>query len=169
MGRILLSLFVAALVALFAATASQAQSLGDRDTQEIASYVLNEAVFAKYSQATRNLGQLAKRLPGDCDDTESSQSLDALAARFDAITGVKAAIKSAGMTTREYVVFSLSLFQNGMASWGLEQPGGKLPPGTSMANVNFYRAHEAAIKKLGEATKAADCDDGEDESGTPEP
>jgi hypothetical protein len=27
-----------------------------------------------------------------------------------------------------------------------------------MANVNFYRAHEAELKKLGELAKQADCD-----------
>jgi hypothetical protein len=55
-------------------------------------------------------------------------------------------------------VFSLSLFQNGLAAWALEQPGGTLPPGVKMANVNFLRAHEAELKKLGELTKQADCD-----------
>jgi hypothetical protein len=33
-----------------------------------------------------------------------------------------------------------------------------------MANVNFYRAHEAAIQKLGEQTKSGDCD--EDDGGS---
>jgi len=95
----------------------------------------------------------------DCDDSESSQSLDADVARIDAIPGVRAAGKSAGMTTREYIVFTFSLFQNGMAAWALSQPGGTLPPGTLIANVNFFRAHEAAIQKLGEQTQPDDCDD----------
>jgi hypothetical protein len=62
------------------------------------------------------------------------------------------------MTTREYTVFSWSVAQNGMAAWALSQPGAKPTPGISMANVNFYRKHEAAIKKLGEEMKPADCD-----------
>ena len=67
------------------------------------------------------------------------------------------------MTTREYVVFSWSLVQNGVAAWALTQPGAKPTPDISMANVNFYRKHEAAIKKLSEETKSADCD-GADEA-----
>jgi hypothetical protein len=31
-----------------------------------------------------------------------------------------------------------------------------------MANVNFYRKHEAGIKKLGEGMKPADCDSDEE-------
>lgn len=71
---------------------------------------------------------------------------------------MQSALKAAGMTSREYLVFSFSVFQNGMAAWALAQPGGKLPPGVKMANVNFYRAHEAELTKLGEQNKQADCD-----------
>jgi len=28
-----------------------------------------------------------------------------------------------------------------------------------MANVKFFRTHDAALKKLGEETKTAECDD----------
>ena len=31
------------------------------------------------------------------------------------------------MTAHEYVVFSFSLLQNGLAAWAVSQPGGKLP------------------------------------------
>ena len=48
---------------------------------------------------------------------------------------------------------------DGMAAWALAQPGGKLPAGVKMANVNFYRSHEAELAKLGELTKEAGCDD----------
>ena len=45
-----------------------------------------------------------------------------------------------------------------MAALALEQPGGKVPPGVKMANVNFYRSHEAELTKLGELSTQADCD-----------
>jgi hypothetical protein len=77
---------------------------------------------------------------------------------MDGVPGVKSALKGAGMTSREYMVLSLSLFQNGLAAWALEQPGGKLPPGVKMANVTFYRTHKAELEKLGELTKQTDCD-----------
>ena len=152
-------------VALFAPPASVAQGFPDRDTREIGSYVLTEAGLAKYTRATQNLGAIEKKLAGDCDDEEESpQSLDESVAQMNAIPEARAAITSAGMTTREYIVFTWSLFQNGMAAWTLSQPGGSLPPGTSMANVDFYRAHEAALQKLSQETVSDACeDDGSEE------
>jgi hypothetical protein len=148
---------VALSLALLAPVVAGAQNLGDRDTNEIASYVLTEAALAKYTQAVRKLQPLIGQLPQDCSD-EGPKSLKGMAARMDGVPGVKSALKAAGMTSREYLVFSWSVFQNGMAAWALEQPGGTLSPGVKMANVNFYRSHEAELKKLGELTKQADCD-----------
>lgn len=136
------------------------------DAEEIGNYVLTEAALAKYTQAVKNLGALSQAMKAACgnDDSDNAQSLTDTARKLDAVPGVKAAIQSAGLTTREYLVFSFSIFQNGMAAWSMSQ-GGKLPPGTSMANVNFYRAHEAAMKALGEKAKASQCDkdDAEDD------
>jgi hypothetical protein len=146
-------------IALVTPGLSGAQNLADRDTKEVSSYVLTEAALAKYTRAVRNMGQLVKTLPGACDDSEGAKSLNDLAARLDAVPKVKAAMNSAAISSHEYLVFSFSMFQNGMAAWALTQPGGKLPPGTSLANVKFYQAHDAALKKLGEETKPADCDE----------
>jgi len=147
---------------------SFAQGLPDRDTQEINGHVLTEQALAKYTLAMRNLGATAKRLSGNCDDDDDDvSSLDASIARVDAIPEAKAAIRSAGMTTREFIVFSWSLFQSGMAAWALGQPGGTLPPGISKANVDFYRAHEAAITKLGKPAGVDDCDTAEESEDGP--
>lgn len=150
-------------VALLVTSVSTALSFPDPDAKEVNSYVLSEAALAKYTRAVDNLQPLMKSIAQSCDDDESASSLNAMAARMDAVAGVKAAVQSAGMTTREYLVFSFSMFQNGLAAWALSQPGGKLPPGVQMANVNFYRAHEAAFNQLGEKSKAANCDDGDEE------
>ncbi len=138
--------------------AAGAQDLGDRDSKEIADYVLTDAALAKYTKAVNNLRPLKKQLQQDCDREDDAKSLNEMTARMDGLPGVKAALKAAGMTSREYLVFSLSVFQNGMASWALDQPGGKLPPNVKMANVKFYRAHEAELNKLGEINKEASCD-----------
>jgi hypothetical protein len=153
---------VCAVVVSIAGGAARAQ--GDRDTQEISRYVLTEAGLAKYSAATNNLSKLGKSVQSGCDDKddESPSSLDKFVAKVDANPAAKAAIQSAGMTTREYMVFSMSLLQTGIAAWGLEQPGGKLPPSVSKANVDFYKAHKAAIEKLSAASKDK-CDDSGDD------
>jgi hypothetical protein len=134
-----------------------AQHSPDPDTKEIADYVLTEAALKKYTQAVRNLQPLGQ-LPQECDGDENPKSLNDTAVQMDRVPQVKSALKGAGMTSREYLVFSWSVFQNGMAAWALDQPGGKLPPGVKMANVDFYREHEAELKKLGEMAKQADCD-----------
>jgi hypothetical protein len=137
----------------------------DRDSQEIASYVLTDAGLAKYLQAARNIAALPTQPTRGCDEEEiaDSQSLDKLTAKFNAAPGVKAAIQSAGMTTREYVIFTFSIFQNGLAAWALTQPGATLPAGTSKANVDFYRKHEAELQQLEELSQDDDCSEDEAE------
>lgn len=144
-------------LALMLPAPSQAQA--DRDTQEINGYVLTDAGLARYKKAMQALGTLSKTMSGDCKDSDDdvAQSIDQIVAKINSVAGAKAAIQSAGMTTREYMVFSMSIFQTGLASWGLSQPGGKLPTGVSMANVNFYRKNESALASLGEATQSDDC------------
>ncbi len=70
-----------------------------------------------------------------------------MVAKINSRPGAQAAIQSAGMTSREFVVFMFSMLQNGMAAWALKQPGGKLPPGISQANVDFFNKHETAMKR----------------------
>lgn len=149
---------VAFALALLAPVVAGAESPTDRDTKEIAGYVLTDAALAKYRLAAHKLQPLTGELPQDCDQDEGSQSLNDMAARMDGVPKVKSALKAAGMTSREYLLFSFSVFQNGMAVWALEQPGGALPPGTKPANVTFYRAHKADLEKLGELTKQTECD-----------
>ncbi len=155
-------MLAAFLIALVSPVLSIAQDFPDSDTREINSYVLTESGLAKYAKAGKSLAALQKQ-SGDCEDSENAGSLDEMVAHFNAIPGAGAAISSAGMTTREFVVFTWSLFQTGMGAWALSQPGGELPAGTSMANVNFYRAHEAAMQGLSKYAEDDDCDDADDE------
>ena len=161
--RPLISLLVMIAATLAVQRAAVAQEFPDSDTREIQGYELTEAGLAKYTQATRNLDALGTNPSTGCDDDgASATSLDKMVARLDAVPGVKSAIKSAGMTTREYLLFTWSVFQNGMAAWALDQPGGKPSPGVSMANVDFYRQHEAEFKKLGKSGTSGDCDQQDD-------
>ena len=171
-NRIRTVLVTVASVICLAPAVSTAQGFPDRDAREISSYALTEAALAKYSQASASLGDLSKQVASNCDDSESARSLDASVARINANPKAKAAIQSAGMTPREYLVFSFSLFQSGMAAWALSQPGGTLPPGVSKANVDFYRSHEQALKKLAPQQGSDTCDDrneAEEESPEEEP
>ena len=144
-------------------------ALASSDAEEIGRYVLTEKGLAKYAAATERLRPLAKQL---CDpsrgDEEGAKSLSDFVARIDAAPGARAAIESAGMTTREYAVFSLSLLQTGLAAWAVDQPGGQLPPGASKANVDFFKSHKDAVDKVEPLENACDDDeDGESESEEP--
>jgi hypothetical protein len=161
-------LWVATGFTLLLALSAGAQNNASSDTREINAYRLTAAALAKYTQAQKEMDVLARQAASDCGDEDEEGSgngttIDQLVTKLNATAGARAAIQSAGMTTREFVVFSMSVFQAGMADWALGQAGGKLPPGVAMENVTFYRKHQAEMQKLGEsakaAAKAADCDD----------
>jgi hypothetical protein len=119
----------------------------DADTQEVLRYTLTEAGLTKYINATKKLATL----PDSCEDEDDDGNANTIAdmvAKIDANPGARAAIQSAGMTSREYAVFTMSLVHHAMAAWAVNQPGGKLPPGVSQANVDFLNAHEAQLKPL---------------------
>jgi hypothetical protein len=123
----------------------------DHDAQEVSSYKLTDAGLAKYKQAHERLSGL----PATCTDIEGeddsdAKTIDDMVAKMNALPGVQSAIQSTGLSTREYVVFSFSLMQSGMAAWATSQPGGKLPPGVAQANVDFFKQHEAELAALGE-------------------
>ena len=139
----------------------------DRDTQEINRYVLTEATLTKYVNAVEKLRPIASQAVSCEDDGDDAKSIHEMVTRIDATPAVKAAIQSAGLTTREYVVFGLSVFQAGMAAWALDQPGGTLPPGFSKANVDFFNKHKARIEAVKPLDETA-CDGSTEEEEEPE-
>jgi hypothetical protein len=145
---------LAAMVALLPVTAVSQ----DADTKEVQRYVLTDAALAKYKQAATRLAALPGDTAGDCSDDDGDASIAASVAKLDATPAAKSAIQGAGLTTREYVVFTWSLLHNGLAAWAVSQPGGKLPAGTSQANVDFYKRHAAEIESLPKGPEA-ECGD----------
>lgn len=129
------------------------------DATEVSNYVLTDAGLAKYSQATRAMANLSGDQTGACEDHGDAQTISQAAARFDRYPAAKSAIQAAGMTPREYVVFSFAVLQTGLAAWGADQAGGKLPPGSSAANVAWFRKNQAALKKLETTDAYSDCDE----------
>lgn len=157
----------ACCVTLLAPASSRAQDSLDPDTREVSSYVLTESGLAKFAQATTNLAPIAEQLADDCDDSDEGEndlSLDGQAAFISGIPGAAAAIESAGMPVREFVVFSWAVIQNTVVAWMLTQSGGVPPPGVSMANIEFYRAHEAELKRLPQLLQSDDCQSDEQSS-----
>jgi hypothetical protein len=141
------------------ASASQAH---DADAREVSAYQLTEPGLGKFTRATRGLIGLHI---DECAEEADVKTISEAVAKLDATSGAKAAIEAAGMTTREYIVFSFSMMQSGLAAWGLNQPGGKIPPGVSEANVEFYRKHATELQRLADETEDSDCDADESEDG----
>ena len=155
----------AAALVLVLCSPAGAQDAGAGDDKEISSYKLTDAGLARFEQAHHSLQALPATRAADCDseaseDSEGVNTIDQVVARLNATAGAPAAVKAAGITPREYVVFGMALFQAGMATWALAQPGAKLPTGVSMDNVNFYRRHQAELQKLDVGKKSSNCDDG---------
>ena len=161
---------VAMVAMLISSAALAAAPSADRDIQEVDAYVLTEAALTKYAQATKKLQALPRRAAAHCDDSGDDasgnrKSIAAQVAQLEATPGAAAAVKSAGLSTHEYVVLSWSLLQAGLASWAVAQPGARQPTGVLKSNVAFYRAHEAAIKTIAPASDSGGCEDERDSEG----
>lgn len=147
-----------ALAVLAFAPLAQAKMLPDADTREVRAYTLTDASFAKYVNATHKLRDVKFENCVDDDDDDAQDTITSFVARIDAVPGAKAAIEGAGMTSREYVVLSFSLLENGMASYLMQTPGGKLPDGVNQANVDFVRRHSAELHQLANETEDESCE-----------
>jgi hypothetical protein len=139
-----------------------AQALPQADQREVRAYAFTEAALAQYVDATRRLSAI----PLDCDAEEPAvRSLTEAAEKIDSVPGARAAVKAAGLTSRQYVVFAFALIENAFAAYELEQPGGRLPAGISMSNIEFLREHSAVIERLANDTDVAACKDDDGGSG----
>ncbi len=156
-----LLLCLSVFASILGLAAPRLASAQDADTAEVQRYVLTDAALAKYSQATEALAALDV---GRCEeeDEETQSSINEMVATLEATPGAAAALRAAGLAPREYVVFSLSLLQNVLASFSASEPGAALPPGISRANVDFVRKHEAELQRLGSSESDSCGDEGDD-------
>lgn len=157
MTRVLAALL---LISGVAGALSAQNRAATADEREIAAYRFSEATLAKYIQASRALAALPRPASADTaedadaedDDDEAGdddKTIADIAAMYDTIPGARRAITAAGLTTHEFVVFTFTLFQAGMAAFLVEQQGwDKLPAGIARENVVFYQRHKAELDRL---------------------
>jgi hypothetical protein len=88
----------------------------------------------------------------DAGDTseDAPQTLSEMARRVDAVPALAAAVRGAGMTSREFATAQLALAQVGLAHALLKSspPGTPPPPGILKENLEFVRLHEKEITSL---------------------
>lgn len=164
--RAVLGVCVAAafsLVARPAAAQTAHAAPSDPDMQAIANYRLTEANLRKFYKAQENVGKAALKDPKLGDALENSMGdnsdIATMTAKYDHEPALKGALAAAGLTSREYVTFTLSYMQAAMA-YGMMTQGPenlrikKLPDGTSKENVEFVRTHQALIQQLDKELKS---------------
>jgi hypothetical protein len=98
------------------------------------------------------------------ENDNNAQSLDDMARRIEKIPALAAAIRSAGLTPREYSLLSLATMQAMMAHGFQKASGGKELPkeiaATVLAdNIKFIADNEAEIMRIMERLKALEDKD----------
>lgn len=166
-------LFIGLALVALAAPATHGQKPLTGDAALLARYRLTEGTFKKYVQVNKALVALAKdpamqRYAAEHENDKAPETIAEMAAQFDAVPPLKKAIHDAGLTSREFALFSMSLLQAGMALGVLESGATKLPEGTPKENVDFVRAHRAEIEQIQRELSAASesAATGPDPSGT---
>jgi hypothetical protein len=123
------------------------------------SYTLTMDRLREFKQAGLNIETYARTHAdeaqkwGDLSDNDSG-TLDDQVRRIETIPPIKQAIVSTGLTTRDYLLTSITFFQAGMAAAVQDsyaktnQKAPALPGNVNPANVRFVRAHKTDIEQL---------------------
>jgi hypothetical protein len=151
---------LATLAATFSASDATAQMEGlgmFGNMPEVANYRMTSERLAQFTQATHALKQLDDEggidMEAELDvDDPSELSVERIASAFDRHPRVRAAIQGAGMDTREYVTFMMSMVQTIMGSvmvqMGGEQALADMPDSALKHNIRFFLDNQAAFEAL---------------------
>ena len=126
------------------------------DLKEVRSFQLTEKRLDQFSQALRNMVAEVEKNPDLAKKDNSlgpNASINDMVAAFDKIPPIKNSVESAGLSTREFVLFQMALMSAAMGHY-LVQQGQKLPPEFSAEHEKFYKEHEEKFKTLEKEWKA---------------
>ena len=162
---------LAVVAALAAAPAAAAAQPGGDDMATLTAYRLTEAKLDQFERASRAMiaavqdPAVRRQVEAIGDEDHDDPTIADIAARIDRVPAMKRAITGAGMTTRDYVTFQLSLFQASMAVALLDTPGAgsQLPEGTPPQNVAFARTHRQRIEAMTRELRQLQGDDDDDD------
>ncbi len=99
------------------------------------------------------LGEEIERLEQEADagtSADNPKSLSGMAAKVDSVPALAAAVRAAGLTSREFATAQLALLQTGLAHALLKaSPAGTpAPPGVLKENLEFFRLHEKELESI---------------------
>lgn len=136
-----------ALLALSLAAPAAAQS----DFQR---HALTVSMIEKHGAATKDLQKVVKRKKEDDDGDRTEQTVDELVKELDATLGVKPVLARHGLSTREYALTTLALFQAGfylaMEPSMDKKKGAQLLasyPAETRANIELLRKNPQLFRK----------------------
>lgn len=116
---------------------------------------LTDADERRIEQLEAEIAEIEERTDGVLDMGET-QSIAEAALRLDAHPEFAAAVKSAGLSTREFATLQMALFQ-AMFARGFLKAGTitEVPKDVNPENVKFLQDHEAEIQKMARQWEAA--------------
>ncbi|HEX2779256.1 MAG TPA: hypothetical protein VHM30_07145 [Gemmatimonadaceae bacterium] len=169
------------------AVSKSTDAVAKADARAIERYRLTPALLGKLAKVQDNIYAMLKADPGltkkyanmkDDDEDNEAQTIDEMTKKLNSVPELKRAITKSGLTTREYMIATLAMFQASMASALAEMPGADksaITPNVK-ANMAFLKAHKAEmdrmnaraleIQKLAGEAKEADDDESEQEPDT---
>jgi hypothetical protein len=116
---------VLVLVLAAAVCGEQAHSAagGDADLRELSRYQLTMADVRKFEAANANLAKhpKAEQDDEDAEDENDNESLDEMAVRIESNPVARKAVEAAGLSARQYVVITMTLFQAFLAQYAVDQ------------------------------------------------
>lgn len=145
-----------ALLAAFPAVRASAD-----DEADVENYRLTMPVVRKLQRVQENLYESIKKDPSQATkfkkilDDGLDQPLASMVKKVDGVPEVKQAIAKAGLTTREYLLATLAMFEAGMSQAMLQAPAAdtsKLPAGVR-ANMKFMEQNRAEFTQMQKRTQ----------------
>ncbi len=132
----------------------------DAEAAEVGAYRLSLATLHKVAKAFRThdatistnpdaFRARIEKLEVDAGPDGSPLTMRAAVARVESVPEFKRSLAAAGLSSREYVVFSLTLLVAALADASMTQTG-KLPPDatpTLAENVKWYQANRAELQR----------------------
>lgn len=119
------------------------------DSVAYRNYRLTETTLRQFAAASRAILTANEQNDIPTMSLDDAGSVDGMASYYDRVPALRDALRQAGIGSREYILFMVTAFQAGVASWLVERSGWKaLPHNVARENVEFYQRHEAELAKL---------------------
>ena len=152
----MLRLAAVALLVLTPAASAQKEAQEAADAKAVAAYRLTMPALKKYEAVADQLVAWLKTNPvpqaGEAVSSRDDMSIDEMASEIVKVKAVASALQKAGMTPREYVVFTLAMAEAGI---GVAMKKMGHAPDAPAANVKFMEDNATLIAALQKKVESA--------------